>query len=433
MELRALASGHGVELGQLGLAVLLRSDRPARTFDWTERTRAAALLMADPPPPGAVIEERAALAALRVELAEARRETGVEPAALLARQAAGEARIRRATWSRRASPGTPGTVHTASAIRELLGDRVLVSFVRSGADLLAVVVNRRRTRIVELGPLAPLRFEADSLLFALRRLTRPGRRAALESARASAEHALATLRRLVVGPLGLDPDVPLVVIPSGDTHRVPWSALHDGPVGVAPSASLWVATRLRPTAPGPVLVVAGPGLRGAESEAAAVAACHTAALVHTGADATTASVLDAMAGAGLVHLACHGVLRSDNPIFSALLMVDGPVTLHELDLRSIAPGRMVLASCDSAADTSYAGDEVLGFVGALLSRGTAGLVASIVPVGDSESIALTAHLHKGLADGRTMTDALHRSRTALDTSDPRQFVNWCGFTAYGGA
>ncbi|WP_300012446.1 CHAT domain-containing tetratricopeptide repeat protein [Pseudonocardia sp.] len=433
MELRALASGHGVELGRLGLGVLLRSRRPARTFDWTERTRAAALLVADPPAPDAVIEERAALAALRAELAEARRGTGVEPAALLARQAAGEARIRRATWSRRASPGTPGAVVPASAVRDLLEDRVLVSYVRHGADLLALVVDRTRTRVVELGPLAPLRFESDSLLFALRRLTRPGRPAALEGARASAEHALATLRRLAVGPLGLDPDVPLVVIPTSDTHRVPWSALHDGPVGVAPSASLWAATRRRRGAPASVLVVAGPDLPGAEPEAAAVAACHTGAVVHTGSAATTASVLEAMSGAGLVHLACHGVLRSDNPIFSSLQMADGPLTLHELDLRGIAPARMVLASCDSAADTSYAGDEVLGFVGALLSRGTAGLVASIVPVGDSESIALAAHLHRGLADGLRMTDALHRARAALDTSDPRGFVNWCGFTAYGGA
>lgn len=433
MELRALASGHGVELGQLGLGVLLRSGRPARMFDWTERTRAAALLMAAPPPPDAVIGERAALAALRMELTEARRETGVEPAALLARQAAGEARIRRATWGRRALPGTPGAVHPASEVRDLLDARILVSYVRNGADLLALVVDRTRTRVVELGPLAPLRFEADSLLFALRRLTRPGRPAALESARASAEHALGTLRRLVVGPLALDPDVPLVVVPTGDTHRVPWSALHDGPISVAPSASLWVATRLRPATLGPVLVVAGPGLHGAESEAAAVAACHPGALVRTGAEATTATVLDAMASAGLVHLACHGVLRSDNPIFSALVMADGPLTLHELDLRNIAPGRMVLASCDSAADTSYAGDEVLGFVGALLSRGTAGLVASTVPVGDSESIALTAHLHEGLAEGLTMAEALHGARAVQDTSDPRQFVNWCGFTAYGGA
>lgn len=431
MELRAMASGHGTELGQLGLGVLLRSGRPSQVFDWTERTRAAALLPVGPPAPESLHEEHAALAALRLELAEARRGTGVEPAELLARQTAGESRIRRATWGRTASGSVAGPTRTAREIRDLLDDRVLVSYVRHGSDILAVVVERHRSRVVPLGALAPLRFEADALLFALRRLTRPGRVVSLDSARASADHALDQLRRLVVGPLGIDPEGPLVVVPTGDTHRVAWSALHRGPVSVAPSATAWADTRRRAAGASRVVVVAGPDLDGVTAEVAAVASCHPGALTISPPDATIRAVLQAMGDAELVHLACHGVLRADNPIFSALVMADGPLTVHELDLNGVAPPRIVLASCDSAADASYAGDEVLGFVGALLSRGTAGLVASIVPVGDAESIALMKHLHIGLAHGLSMSDALHRARARLDRSDPRQFVNWCGFTAYG--
>ncbi|MDN5751006.1 MAG: CHAT domain-containing protein, partial [Pseudonocardia sp.] len=349
MELRALASGHGVELGQLGLDVLLRSGRPARVFDWTERTRAAALLAVGAPAPEDLRGESAALAALRRELVEARRDTGVEPLELVARQTAGEARLRRATWRREASGAPAGSASSAREVRELLDDRTLVSFVRHGDALFAVVVDRARSRVVPLGALAPLRFEADALLFALRRLTMAGRPAALESARASAGHALRELRRRAVAPLGVDPAAPLVVVPTGDTHRVTWSALHDGPVSVASSASLWAATRVRPVGPRRVVVVAGPGLAGGEAEAAAVSACHPWATVLAPREATTGAVLDAMARAGLVHLACHGVLRSDNPIFSALTMADGPLTVHELDLRAVAPHRIVLASCDSAA------------------------------------------------------------------------------------
>ena len=39
---------------------------------------------------------------------------------------------------------------------------------------------------------------------------------------------------------------------------------------------------------------------------------------------------------------------------------------------------MVLAACDSAVDAAYEGNEVLGFVSALMARGTSALVASIV-------------------------------------------------------
>jgi CHAT domain-containing protein len=92
---------------------------------------------------------------------------------------------------------------------------------------------------------------------------------------------------------------------------------------------------------------------------------------------------------------------------------------------------VVLAACDSAADVSLAGDELLGFVSALLARGTAGLVASVVEVGDIEAVDLMRGLHERLRAGATMAVGLHAARAAVDPTDPRQFVNWCAFTAYG--
>ncbi len=431
-ELRAFASGHGVELGELGLDVLLRAGSAARVLAWTERTRGAALLAVDAPVPDELSEERAALAALHAEVAEARRDSGVETASLLARQLAAEERMRRATWQRAGAAVAAHRVCGLPDVRRALGPRALVSYVRHGDRLVAVVVDGATARVVPLGPLAPLRHEADLLLFALRRLTRPGSGAVLAAARAGAEHALRRLRELAVEPVRLDPDRPLVVVPTGDTHRVPWSALHRGPVSVVPSASLWVAGVGVPrTGGGGVAVIAGPDLPGATAEADAVAACHPGARRVAPADATAATVLDALGSADLVHLACHGDLRADNAMFSALRMADGPLTVHELDLHAVAPRRIVLAACDSAAGTAFAGDEVLGFVGALLSRGTAGIVASVVPVGDAESVELMTALHRGLAAGAVMSDALHTARAGLDRTDPRDFVTWCGFAAYG--
>jgi CHAT domain-containing protein len=202
-------------------------------------------------------------------------------------------------------------------------------------------------------------------------------------------------------------------------------------VSVAPSASLWARTAQRPPGTGDVVVIGGPGLPGAEREVAEVARHHRDARVMVPPDSTVDDVLAAMEKADLVHLACHGLLRADNPTFSALEVTDGRLTVHELDLRGVAPRRIVLAACDSAADVAYAGDELLGFVGALLARGTAGLVASVVAVGDVEAVELMGALHAGLARGASMADALHAARAGLDRTDPRGFVNWCAFTAYG--
>lgn len=432
MELRALASGHGVELGALGLDVLLRDGSAARVLEWMEQTRAAALLVAEPPAPEALRAELAELAVVHAEIAQAMREAGGTPPELLARQTAAEEKVRRAAWRRAGSGAVAGATVRPAEIRERLGSATLVSYGVHDGVLFAVVLHGgRRARLVRLGPVDAVRFEGDALQFALRRLTRPGAPAATAAARASAEHAIARLSALLVGPLGVPPDVPLVVVPGPAMTRVPWSALHGGPVSVAPSASLWARTHAAPAGPEDVLLVAGPRLEGAVDEIDAVAGRYPHATVLTPPDATVGAVVDALAGSGLAHLACHGLLRADNPTFSALELTDGQLTVHELDLRGIAPRRVVLAACDSAADVSYDGGELLGFVSALLSRGTAGLVASVVAVGDVESVELMRGLHEALSQGPTMAEALHTARAALDTTEPRAFVNWCAFTAYG--
>ena len=120
-------------------------------------------------------------------------------------------------------------------------------------------------------------------------------------------------------------------------------------------------------------------------------------------------------------------------MFSSLLLSDGPLTVQELYARGLAPHRLVLAACESGAGVSYAGDEVLGFVSALLARGTAGVLASTAAVPDVEAVDLMTAIHRQLAQGATMAHALHIARESQDTEDPGSYVNWCTFNAHGAA
>jgi CHAT domain-containing protein len=150
-------------------------------------------------------------------------------------------------------------------------------------------------------------------------------------------------------------------------------------------------------------------------------------------DSTAQTVLRLLDGADLAHLACHGRLRSDNPMFSSLMLSDGPLTVQELASRGVAPRRLVLASCQSGADVSYDGGEVLGFVSALLARGTAGVVASVAVVPDVAAVDLMCGLHERLIKGRTLAHALYEARENVDREDPGSYVNWCTFSAHGAA
>jgi hypothetical protein len=225
MELRMLASGHGVELSQLGLRELLRGAPPTRLFSWMELTRAASLLFVELPA-GAVEEELTALRAVEHELRWARREQDREPAELLARRARLEAQIRRTTWTGQQGLSATAELVGSGELRSLLNGRCLAEYATVGNTLVAVVIRARGARLVELGPIEPVHREIGMLLFALRRLLRGGPHA--RQARERADFSLAALRRALVTPLGVAGGDPLVVVPSDPLHGVPWSGLHTG-------------------------------------------------------------------------------------------------------------------------------------------------------------------------------------------------------------
>lgn len=444
-ELRALASGHGAELGRIGLDVVIRDGSPARALNWMERSRAAALLAVEPP---AFDEIRADLAALRAVHGE-RRDQQANGGGLASQQRSSERatqeqaviedRIRHVTWRAAPAAGTLVTPVTIGGLRDRLQGRVLIEYGLLGQDLVAVVVGTSGNKISALGPVAPVRDQLRQLHFALRRLTRPGRGAQHEAARASADMRLRMLSELLIRPLQLDADLELVIVPAPALQGVPWAAICGGPVCLAPSATFWARTaravhdRAQAGSAGAVVLVAGPALAGAAAEVESLARIHPAA-IHLAPPASTSEVVaGVLDGADLAHLACHGTLRADNPMFSSLLLSDGPLTLQEMYARGLAPHRLILAACRSGSQASYAGGEVLGFVTALLARGTAGILASTAEVPDVAAVMLMTAVHRQLVRGATLAHALHEARASHDTRDPTDYVNWCAFNVHGAA
>ena len=62
-------------------------------------------------------------------------------------------------------------------------------------------------------------------------------------------------------------------------------------------------------------------------------------------------------------------------MFSSLVLSDGPMTVQELYTRGLAPPGSSSPHASQAAG-QLRRNEVLGFVSALLTRGTAGILAS---------------------------------------------------------
>lgn len=411
-ELRVGAAAHGQDLARLGVRLALADGRPWEVLRWAERWRAGSLRLprvAAPPDPRLA----AALAELRAAESDLREATlaGDPAPALLGRIARLERGVR--DRARRAAGGPqqrPARPLTGPALADALGDRTLVEYVAVEGRLHAVAVTAGRATVHALGDVATVHDEVQHLLFALRRL--------LAAGGAGVDSVVVAARRvddLLLRPLALAGGGGVIVVPTDPLHQLAWSvlpSLADRPVTVAPSAALWLdrARAVHPPRPARTLTVAGPGLAGAAPEAAAIAGVWPGGRVLRDEHASVAAVLDALPGVDLAHVAAHGRFRSDSPMFSALGLADGPLTIYDLERVEPLPATFVLPACNAALPRVTRGDEVLGTATALVGLGVRSVVAPVLPVPDAATAAFSLAVHRWLAAGASPAVGLARAR-----------------------
>jgi hypothetical protein len=432
-ELRAHATAHGSELAALAQRQAARNRDPRRLLYWSERWRATALSYRN----SRISRDEELTASLSALRSVNRLLAGdsAKPAgrAALERE---RRRLEQAVQARtRQIPDSQAQYREPFSFDELaaeLGDRSLVELVDVDGILHVITVAGTRARMHVLGGM-PVR-ELEMCRFTLRRLAghsgpRPGDDVVLEHRGRRLEEAL--LGSVIRGL----PEGPVVVVPPGRLHAVPWGlmpSLADRPISVAPSAWSWVqARRRKPPALRRVSLVSGPGLATGPGEIKELALRYPGALVLGRGAATVAKVLTAIEGAWLVHIAAHGHFRADSPLFSSLQLDDGPLLVHDLERLGRAPHQLVLPSCDSAAVAAVGADEVLGLASSLISLGAAGIVASVVPVNDAAAVPLMVAFHEAFARGATLADALMTARREQSAGGPVAAAAAQSFLALG--
>jgi hypothetical protein len=433
LDLQTGAAVHGQDLARAGLAAALARRAPDAVYRWSERARAQALLLPTPRPPS----DPAAAAALE-ELRQARHTLRAQELAgrpvsgLRARVEALQRSIREQSWTAPGQRNAPAPAPAPlAAIRDSLGGAALVTYLRDGPVLRALVVTGDSVHLRTLGGYvaaeeAVLRLRADLDSQAGRAL--PARLAA--AVRSATSHDAAAVGSAVLSPLLADlGDRELIVVPTGILMTVPWAALPGcagRAVTVAPSATVWrEAMRRRADGrpgsggPGPhpaAVLVAGPGNARGDAEIRAIAALRPGTSVLTGPAATPAATLAALNRATIAHLAAHGQHQAENALFSTLELAGGPLLGYDLQWAGRAPLMVVLSSCDVGLTDVRPGDETFGMVTALLNAGSATVVASVARVADDAAMAAMVGFHRGLTAGRppaaALAGALHGEETA---------------------
>jgi tetratricopeptide (TPR) repeat protein len=430
-ELRAYGMAHGVELAKLAQRDALRRDDIRRLLFWSERRRATALA-ARSTPPEEDKELAAELEALRgvtrlletTEMAAPRRNALERERRRL--ETAVQARTRRSSSSRKPSESE----FDLGALFDELGESTLIEIVEVEGMLHAIIVADRRLRLHPVGAV-PVR-EIQMNRFVLRRLAhrppQPSDELVLKQRGTKLESSLLGDAAALLG------DGPVVVVPPSWLPAVPWTlmpSLRDRVVSVSPSASTWLRARhVRPPSQRRVTLVVGPRLATKGAEVALLRSGYPGAVMLGHGSATAANVLDALDDAWLAHIAAHGTFRADNPMFSSILLDDGPLTVHDFERLGRTPYRLVLSSCDSGVVATVGTDGLLGLVSSLVSLGAAGIVASIVPVNDFAAVPLMLALHDALQRGATLPEALLAARRSA-SDDPLAEATAHSFMVFG--
>ncbi len=136
------------------------------------------------------------------------------------------------------------------------------------------------------------------------------------------------------------------------------------------------------------------------------------------AQATRPAVLEAAAGAGVLHFSCHGTFDLQTPLDSALLLAgDDRLTLRDvLESRAFGDARLaVLSACQTAiTDFNDLPEEAVGLPAGFLQAGVPGVVGSLWPVSDiSTALLMERFYHGWLKEGQSPAAALQSAQRWL--------------------
>lgn len=433
METRAHAARHGYDLTELGARIALEDRRPRELLARIEATRlmSSRMPMLRPPEDDAMAAMLTALRGIEVRIADASTSTDQRVDDEQQRLVLERRLTRRAQGVRGDTSIDLGAweQQLGDAIA-MLGPRTLVAFAAIDGRLHAVSVRGRRARLHALGALDDVGRRLDGVAFALNRLNRIQ---GSDDARRAAEELLATstaeLAAQLLPPEVVPGDGPVVIVPTARLHDIPWGLLPPlagRAVSVNPSIAAWAtAERMRldrlaihggGRAAG---LVAGPGLEHALGEIATVARLYESPIVLDDRTSSVVRCLELVAQSDVVHFACHGSFRTDNPMFSSLRVADGPLVIYDFERLSRFPETVVLSACSAANSRVLQGGSLLGLAAALITLGVANVVAPLTPISDASAAPVMSALHLAMVDGATPAEALAAASSAAASDAER--------------
>lgn len=344
-----------------------------------------------------------------------------------------------------------GNAVDVAAVRERLApDQALIAYAVVDEEVIAFVVTRETIALVRrLCVATEVGLIVDRLHAGLQRRgygETLADRFATDLQRTT-DHHLALLGDALLTPLashlvGLRR---LVIVPQGPLHHVPFHALRTSSGAlldsyetvVTPSAGVWALCqdRARDAVPASAMRVLVLGVdddqaRWMVHEARTVGRLFPQADVRLGDAADVEAVRREAPTCDLLHLACHGIFRSDDPFFSALRLADGWLTVHDICALRLQARLVTLSGCQTGRQLIGPGDDLMGLARGFLRAGAYQLVVSLWMVDDASTSMLMEHFYRALLAGHGAPDALRLAQRTVRERYPHPYY-WAPFIVIG--
>jgi CHAT domain-containing protein len=337
-------------------------------------------------------------------------------------------------------------VASLAQIRSTIGkDTLLLEYYIADDTVYVAALGREIFKVVPLAPAAKIYREFLLLDFQLSkfRLGEQYLRTFSEVLRAATQHHLHVLYVSLLAPISdLLQSRRLVIVPHGYLHRLPFHALFDGEqylvdthsISYAPSASVYYLCSRNRRSNGAhsstVIGVPDPRAPHISGEVAEVAAHLPNAKVLMGPEATVDRLRAAAAESRFVHIATHGQFRTDNPMFSSIMLSDSALSVYDFyDLR-LAAELVTLSGCGTGLSVVTSGDELLGLVRGLLYSGTRAVLLTLWDVNDRSTADFMKLFYAKMPVTRDKSEALRQAVRELRQSYPDVY-HWAPFVLIG--
>ncbi|EIN11931.1 hypothetical protein PUNSTDRAFT_132077 [Punctularia strigosozonata HHB-11173 SS5] len=144
---------------------------------------------------------------------------------------------------------------------------------------------------------------------------------------------------------------------------------------------------------------------------------------------TISRVIHHLSESTVLHLACHGVQNSRDPLQSAFKLGDGDLTIEKLMKLNLPDATFAfLSACDTGKGDSLHPDQVIHLAAALLFTGFRSVVATMWPMADDAGPVVAKHVYKRLFESQDGVVDFDIVPYALDSAV--QKLRNRGFSAY---